>query len=59
MDPENKLGSSLAAANLIGAVTATSFYLLGDILTGLIGFLAGFFGTVLMIYLKHENQRAS
>ena len=55
MDPQEKLGKSLVVVNLAGLALAASFTFLGGILTGLIGFLIGIFGSTTLIYRKNQD----
>lgn len=57
MNPQKKLGASLIAANVVGLITGFSFWLLGGVLVGLIGFLIGLFSTSTLAYLKHKDHK--
>lgn len=54
-----KLVKYILAMNLAGFLTGAALYLIGDILTGLTGFLLGFFLSALLIRKKNAEANCS
>lgn len=54
METRKKFGLSLIAVNITGLILAASFWLVGGILAGLIGFIIGLICSSALIY-KYQS----